>query len=335
MSNWIPAMASETPPLREEHIGLIIISFFLLINIFIFSKIFKKFRYNLEPVHVFLMNYFGMLAFRLIVNGIILLLALYPVSEEWCYQYNVFLASELTFMLGIISMQIDRFLAIYWNLHYANRVTTRKAILIVCIIPVIAVAASIAALVIDRDNSKCILSFRLIFTRTTNITLLGSMTLLAMAATIVTSAYSVKVIFREKSKNSVHPDPRNMPLQTISQPSMEPMPIVTQRLDEDPSMFFLVENQMIFIPAVIAPVDEEQADIQFKTSAFFQMLQTSTTMNLLNLIFIFGLVPTVIHGMANHNCKSVWVLQCCQICMYISSESGGSEETCVKVCINL
>ena len=258
-------MAGETQPFIGGQITFVILPIFISINIFICAKIFRKFRYNIEPVHVFLMNYFGTLAFHILVNGIVSVLVLFPPSEEWCYEYNVWLASNMTFLLGIIFMQIDRFLAIYWNLSYANRVTTRKSILIVCLSPVIAVAASVAAVVVDRDYSRCIFPLRLVFTRTTNLTLLGSMKLLAIAASIVTSSYAVIIIIRQKSKNQVNPDQSIFPLPTISQPPIELRPVVTQRIDEDPNMFFLVKIPCINITEEI-PVDEEEADIQFQSS---------------------------------------------------------------------
>ena len=221
--------------------------------------ILTKFRSKFEPIHVFLINVirsFVLVIFLWVVDA---LFQIFGDSGHLCVEYIFLLFASLTCSFGIISMQIDRFLAIYLNLSYANRVTTRKSILIVCLSPVIAVAASGAAVVFDRDYSRCIFPLRLVFTRTTNLTLLGSMKLLAIAASIVTSSYAVIIIIRQKSKNQVNPDQRNLPLPTISQQPIELRPVGTQRIDEDPNMCFLVKIPCLNITEEIL-VDEEEAD---------------------------------------------------------------------------
>ena len=127
------------------------------------------------------------------------------------------------------------------------------------------------------------------------------MKLLAMASSIVTSTYALIVIIMTKSKNSIHPDPRALPLKTISKPPRDLRPMMTRRVDDNPNLFFRVETQSPL--EEVAQADPEHAGINSKSIEFFQMVKTTTTMNLLTLIFTVCYVPTVIHGIVNYNCK--------------------------------
>ena len=127
------------------------------------------------------------------------------------------------------------------------------------------------------------------------------MKLLAMAASIVTSTYAMIIIIMTKPKNSIHPDPTALPLQTISRPPRDLRPMMTRRVDDNPNMFFRVET--LCSVEEVAQADPEHAGINSKSNEFFQMVKTTTTMNLLTLIFTVCYVPTVIHGIVNYNCK--------------------------------
>ena len=54
-----------------------------------------------------------------------------------------------------------------------------------------------------------------------------------------------------------------------------------------------------------APVDEEHIANAtcFNENAFFQMVRTTTTMNLFTLLYLMNFIPVVILGMVYHNCN--------------------------------
>ena len=105
----------------------LVLSGLLIFVLKICFMIFKKFRFQFEPVSVFLLNYFGTLALYLFSSDITFLLSEFPASEEKCFQYIFFLFASMAFSLSVLCMQADRFLAIFWSIHYKNRVTTDRA----------------------------------------------------------------------------------------------------------------------------------------------------------------------------------------------------------------
>jgi hypothetical protein len=100
---------------------LLLFYFLLIVVLGIVLKIcyliYKKFHYNFEPVHVFMLNYLRTLALYKFTAQITTLLMIFPASEDVSLQYLFLLFASLNFSFGIICMQTDRFLAVYWSIR--------------------------------------------------------------------------------------------------------------------------------------------------------------------------------------------------------------------------
>ena len=139
---------------------------FIFLNLFICLKIIHKYKKELKPVHVFLVNFFGTLTLQLFSSSFLLLiLAALPLSEDWCIHYGFELVTMVSFCLSIISMQVDRFAAIFWDIKYKARATKWYAI-IVCILNFsVSTIIVIVAVMRNPQYVKCTFPPSLIFTR--------------------------------------------------------------------------------------------------------------------------------------------------------------------------
>ena len=142
-------------------------------------------------------------------------------------------------------MQIDRFLAIFWNIRYKQRVTTGKAITVCTISAVISVVVVITVTLLDSEYTTCVsepgLYIGFIFTRTTLIFLDGVPKLVAVAVTLAVSIYGV-IIEKILEKNVVQRNPVNLPLATMSKVSSELGHTKTRGVNDEPNLSDQVEN---------------------------------------------------------------------------------------------
>ena len=158
-------MASTTSPYRAIISTVFILPLFMFVNVFICFKMYRKFRNNVEPVHVFLFNYFATQAIHLFSHEIILIFVYFSTPEAMCNEYFFSLFTSMICYLGIIAMQIDRFSAVFWAIHYKQSVTTRRAIIVVIINTVITASITIAARYIDTKYGTCTFPEILVYTR--------------------------------------------------------------------------------------------------------------------------------------------------------------------------
>ena len=98
----------------------------------VLGNIYKTHRYSLEPIHIFELNILASAALFIINNSIFGFDPLFESDHYFC-AIGHFLGVYNTFSLyiGIISSQLDRFLALYWNVSYKGRVTPELATKIV------------------------------------------------------------------------------------------------------------------------------------------------------------------------------------------------------------
>ena len=141
----------------NQDIGFVItttsfIAFLSLAVIIIINRIFTKFRFILEPLHIFLISYFvGLLLFLIlnILNGI--QMVFFP-STETCWNYGFSLFASVFGSLTIIAMQIDRFIAIKWAIYYSGIVDNTKSIYVILSCVAIALIESIIIIFVTDYN---------------------------------------------------------------------------------------------------------------------------------------------------------------------------------------
>jgi hypothetical protein len=248
------------------------------------------------------MNFFGTMALHMIVFYFILLFGVFPVSEHLCFQYYFGLITTMVYCFGIISMQLDRFVAIFWDVHYKAHVTNSRAMKLCGLNVMIATTMGIASRFHNKEYAKCTNHPSLINTRKTNIFLNGIPKILAV---IVTIAVSIYVVWKTKKLNkSIHPAP-----QGTSQPRPNEVQADTQRIDDQPNVFYRMKHHSREPSSELGTSQQNAITVEDETvvclnqTEFFKMLKTTKTMTLLTLILVVGFLPSVILGMVHHNCS--------------------------------
>ena len=112
---------------------LTIVTIIFLINLKIIFNIIKKCKNRFEPINVFWLNYFLTTSlmmcfwFMIIVDTSFNILRMFfNFCPQNLFGLFVFISSNL----DVTTMQMDMFLAVYWNIAYKGRVTTKKAVIV-------------------------------------------------------------------------------------------------------------------------------------------------------------------------------------------------------------
>ena len=120
------------------------------------EKIYSKYKYSLEPIHIYELNNLTNWALLAMFNALTALDIFFDESDFFCpiihfgLYYVVF-----SFYLGILITQADRFLALYWNVKYTSRVTKEKAVRTVGISKVVIFIITIIVAIIDGQILQC------------------------------------------------------------------------------------------------------------------------------------------------------------------------------------
>ena len=224
-----------------------------LLHISMLVHLCKKYKHKLEPVHIFEINtlvddYLMIfnLALRHFIGG--------QLGDEslFCKISTIItFASRLSFYLDICWTQIDRFLALYWNIEYKERVTNNKALFIITITKVLNIVLALLVMVVldptwfecqSEQNYQCTVY------KKNNALYFTFSTTLAMATVLIVSSYSMKLILKIHSEvspvvNLNHP-PVSTNVRTLSK-AVESFDIL--RNDSNPHLFYKtkIKNKMI------------------------------------------------------------------------------------------
>ena len=121
----------------------------ILVTLKICYKIFSKYRHKFEPMHIFMINFFVSVLLYLSsleMNGI--RTTLLPTSET-CWHFSINLLTSFYHSLSIIIMQMDRFVAVIWAIHYKRLVNNTTSIAAICVCIFIAAIIVFAATLLD------------------------------------------------------------------------------------------------------------------------------------------------------------------------------------------
>ena len=213
-----------------------------LLHISMLVHLCKKYKHKLEPVHIFEIN--------TLVDKCLMLsnLALRNfIGEQLGHESLICkistiitFASRLSFYLDICWTQIDRFLALYWNIEYKERVTNNKALVITTITKVLNLVLALIAMLMDPTWFECQSgqNYRCTVYKKNNALYFTLSASLAMATVIIVSSYSMKLILKIHSEVSPvvtlnHPPASK--IKTISK-SVESFDIM--RNDSNPHLFY-------------------------------------------------------------------------------------------------
>ena len=250
---------------------------------------------------MFLINFFGAISLQMIANFLSIMFAVFPVSEDVCFQYYALLITNMVFCFGIISMQLDKVIAIFWDVHYKAWVTTSRAMKMCGLNIVMATIIGILMGFIDREYGKCTNKPSLIYTRTTYIILIGILKIVTVVVVAVASFYFVRKT--KQIVNSIHPANK-----LTNQP--RPTQKTVSRINSQPDMFFIMEphNRELSEEAGTSQqngtVEEEETFGCYNQTELVLMLKNTNTMNILTMVLlVLGILPHVILGMIYHNCS--------------------------------
>jgi hypothetical protein len=130
--------------------------------------IYMKNKENLEPMHIFQLNLLMVCALR----------SSFPLMEitrygmdntDSCWHYFFGLFCLICFNTDLLLEQLDRFLAVYWNVKYKGRITTKMAKIGCIISKLFGLILTIFVAALDPTYGKCIKEYELLNVKTANI----------------------------------------------------------------------------------------------------------------------------------------------------------------------
>jgi hypothetical protein len=287
-------MASNMELYRLGIIVFIILPIFIGLILKIFHLIFKKFHFKFEPVHVFILNYFGTMTLNMISAEIISLLIIFPASEDTCLQYLFSLFASMTFSFSILCMQADRFLAIFWSIHYTARVTTTRAVTACSLSLLLATMLAFGMKIFVKNYTSCVFPVIMLKTRPSNIAMDGIPKILAVTATMAVSIYAVIV---DRQLEKLEPYPVNLPSNSQRGTSN------VRRINSDPHVFIVIDTNNLDSATVVLPPPQRNEDPVASNTSFPDMLKNTAIMNSIYFMFVINFPIYVFLGVANTNCE--------------------------------
>ena len=122
-------------------------------------NIFKTHRYSFEPLHIFELNILASAALLLINNSLFGFDPHIDSDHFYCGVVHFLgLYNKFSFYFGIISSQLDRFLALYWNVSYKGRVTPELVIKMIFLQKLFILIVLLLFCMFDSPALKCHLS---------------------------------------------------------------------------------------------------------------------------------------------------------------------------------
>ena len=179
-------------------------------------KIYKKARYNLEPIHILALNIFSDLVaqsgVKSVENGFFIVTA--SCETFFCkLSYLLQYFCLFSFYNDIILEQADGFLAIYWNVKYKTRVTCTRVAKIIFVTKLILFITAALVILLDVEATKCknTDSIACEYLRKNNVFYSTIPMFLTMFIIIIVSIYFIVVNCKISSKVS----PSNMQLNCL------------------------------------------------------------------------------------------------------------------------
>ena len=152
----------------------------------------KLFWFNLEPVHIFLINYFGNSALYFL-NVFSLQLLAHFYNSTFCLQNYFKFFLHMSTASSMILVQIDRSRAVYWNSYYKDKVDNKRALTeIASCLTVIAVISILVGLMFP-DFGECLEPSYLSLTKPVNVFFTGTLRILSVVTTLGVICYVMLV----------------------------------------------------------------------------------------------------------------------------------------------
>ena len=299
---------------------LIVVSTFIMYCIATY-KIYVKTKDIMEPMHVFQLNHMAVISSRASFSLIAIghqLVGSY--NDDSCFYYFFGFFTLFCLNTDVFLMQIDRFLAVYWNLKYKSRITTKMALRSCIASKLFAIIVTILVASLDQKYSQCVSTYLMLDLKNSNIYLDAYPKIFVACVLLVVSIY-VGITMRELEKK-IHP--------LVNLPTLPTVPSVSfafqdqgngqqarnnqglskvQRKDEDPNMFYEVKIESERREGELRDEQDNEEEITIQcfnpNKEIFLVAKAALTMNFLLSVYFIVIVPNRILAIIYQNCNEV------------------------------
>ena len=133
-----------------------VIPVLVILHVLVIFKLFMKHRHHMEPIHIY---EFNILTDMTVWFSTFFLGNFESNFKDWapyCVLVNfVDTSARISGYADISVSQVDRFLALYWNSEYKERVTTSSAIATTVIVKILVMICTLVIYSVDPDILKC------------------------------------------------------------------------------------------------------------------------------------------------------------------------------------
>ena len=231
------------------------------------ERIFMKHRYNLEPVHLIVINilvdialYHGAKTFE---NFFFLLM---PDSHLiFCkFTFATQYFASFCFYCDIIIEQIDGALGLYWNVKYKTRVTNGKTLKTIGVCKLLAGLAALAVVLHDENSTRCNLSrlWACRYLKRNNVFYFTIPMMVSLLVIICVSVYFIIITHKVKAKVS----PLNFPLSNLEAAQHQAAILQSSDIDQEQIETHPVENDIEVEDMEQGQQQEEPGPVQVDNS---------------------------------------------------------------------
>ena len=264
------------------------------------KKIFMKNKTNLEPIHIFQMNFMAVISLIICSSGLHIVKQVVGIesgSEDSCWSYLFWFFGNFCFNSDVVLMQLDRFLAVLWNCEYKSRVTANMAVFSCILSKVVAVIVIVSVALLDSTFIQCSSPMPMYHMKNTNIYLDAYPKLFVASVLISVSVYAGITTIRLDKK--VHPQV-HLPTVSGSLQGQENDDVSVRRTNDDPNMFSKVRRNMY--PSVHEDI---QTQCFNPKNGLLLVAKAAFTMNLLTMFLFLAFVPSSLLHIIYQNCQEV------------------------------
>ena len=128
----------------------------ICLYVFVIVKLFIRHRHHLEPIHVYEFNILTDMTVWFITFFLGNFESNFKDWAPYCVLVNfIDTSARLSGYADISVAQVDRFLALYWNSEYKERVTTHSAIITTVMVKMMVMVSTLLIYSVDPDVLKC------------------------------------------------------------------------------------------------------------------------------------------------------------------------------------
>ena len=121
-------------------------------------------------MHVHQMNFMIVSALNVFFGTFIIIHEIIGfVVDVSCWHYFFGMFTQTSFNIDVIPMQLDRFLAVYWNINYSGRVSKKMALISCLSSKVTATVVTLCVAYLDDSYGKCSADLALTYLKGSNI----------------------------------------------------------------------------------------------------------------------------------------------------------------------